>query len=348
MSNPITRQALDASVELRTPVLEKVFDNEFLGRKWKHVIEPEAIYRYVTGVNNFGQILKFDQHDILSDTNEVEYGFTTRLYAKRKSTSVAPCESPMTALAVGGAAPPQTTPWQRTTNVERESCLEAPAIREVVTWSVFQKYFLNPTFGGALVPGQRNVFTTSEDLTGIAFLTEPRNLSPIVSRLRLATSSRTDTEWDMDYDFRLGRINSSTLLVNYLLGPFTIGGGDAYLQIPQTKNTTTNIPPEGTCGTSNTAAQPTCKFQQFRVGLGYGSLIHHGFSGAANFGLDAEINQLQFASLQSTYNWDCCGLTLEYRRYAIGNVRNENLFRFNFTLANIGSFGNLRPQERLY
>jgi LPS-assembly protein len=348
VSNAITRQALDASVEFRSPVLEKVFDKEFLGRKWKHVIEPEAIYRYVTGVKNFNQILKFDQHDIMSDTNEVEYGFTTRLYAKRKSTAATPCESPMTALAVGGAAPPQTTPWQRVSNTESESCLKAPLIREMVTWSVFQKYFLNPTFGGALVPGQRNVFTTSEELTGIAFLTQPRNLSPIVSRLRLATSSKTDTEWDMDYDFRLGRINSSTLLVNYLLGPFTIGGGDAYLQIPQTKSTTTNVPAEGTCGTSNTTVQPTCKFQQFRVGLGYGSLIHHGFSSAANFGLDAEINQLQFASLQSTYNWDCCGLTLEYRRYAIGNVRNENLFRFNFTLANIGSFGNLRPQERLY
>lgn len=348
ISNGITRQAVDASVELRAPVLEKVFENEFLGRKWKHVIEPQATYRYVTGVNNFGQILKFDEHDILSDTDEVEYGFTTRLYAKRTSNAVTPCESPMTALAVGGAAPPQATPWQRVSYAGRESCLKAPLIREMITWSVFQKYFFNPTFGGALVPGQRNVFTTSEELTGIAFLTEPRNLSPIVSRLRIATSSRTDTEWDLDYDFQLGRINSSTLLVNYLLGPFTIGGGDAYLQIPQTKTTTTNVPPEGTCGPSNTTAQPTCKFQQFRFGLGYGSLIRHGFSGAGSFGFDTEINQLQFASLQTTYNWDCCGLTLEYRRYAIGNVRNENLFRFNFTLANIGSFGNLRPQERLY
>ncbi len=346
VSKPITRQALDASVELRPPVLEKVFDREFLGRKWKHVIEPEVTYRYVTGVNNFNQILKFDERDILSDTNEVEYGFTTRLYAKQNS-SIAPCESPMTALTVGGAAPPQTVPWQHLTNLEKDTCLHGPAVKETVTWSVFQKYFLDPTFGGALVPGQRNVFTTTEELTGIAFLTQARHLSPIVSRLRVATSSHTDTEWDMDYDFQLGRINSSTLLVNYNFGAFTFGGGDAFLQIPQTKNTT-NIPTEGTCGSSNAAAQPTCKFQQFRVGIGYGSLTRHGFSGAANFGLDAEINQLQFASLQSTYNWDCCGLTLEYRRYAIGSVRNENLFRFNFTLANIGSFGNLRPQERLY
>ena len=106
-------------------------------------------------------------------------------------------------------------------------------MREVATWEVAQKYFLDPNFGGALVTGQRNVFTTTEDLTGIAFATEPRHLSPIVSRLRAATSSNTDTEWDLDYDFQLGRINASTLLVNYNLGPFTVGGGDAFLQIPQ-------------------------------------------------------------------------------------------------------------------
>jgi len=41
-------------------------------------------------------------------------------------------------------------------------------------------------------------------------------------------------------------------------------------------------------------------------------------------------------------------MTLEYRSYTIANVRNENLFRFTFTLANIGSFGSLRHQESLY
>jgi len=39
---------------------------------------------------------------------------------------------------------------------------------------------------------------------------------------------------------------------------------------------------------------------------------------------------------------------VEYRRFALGAVRNENQFRFNFTLANIGSFGNIRRQEQLF
>jgi LPS-assembly protein len=258
----------------------------------------------------------------------------------------------MTALAVGSAAPEQTVPWQRVSNLDNLPCAPGPEVREVATWEIAQKYFLDPTFGGALVTGQRNVFTTTEDLTGIAFITQPRHLSPVVSRLRVATSSRTDTEWDLDYDFQLGRINASTLLVNYNVGPFTVGGGDAFLQIPQqlaNSTMTSSTQSEGQCSpVTSTTTQVTCKFQQFRVALGYGGLNRRGFSAASSFGIDAETKQLQFATAQTSYNWDCCGVTLEYRRYAIANVRNENLFRFTFSLANIGSFGNLRRQERLY
>ncbi len=49
------------------------------------MIEPRVIYRYVTGVDNFARILRFDERDILSNTNEVEYGVVNRLYAKRTS-----------------------------------------------------------------------------------------------------------------------------------------------------------------------------------------------------------------------------------------------------------------------
>ena len=39
----------------------------------------------MTGVNDFANVLHFDERDILSDTHEVEYGFATRLYAKHAS-----------------------------------------------------------------------------------------------------------------------------------------------------------------------------------------------------------------------------------------------------------------------
>jgi LPS-assembly protein len=204
-----------------------------------------------------------------------------------------------------------------------------------VTWELTQKYFLDPTFGGALISGQRNVFTTTADLTGIAFLNEPRHLSPIVSRLRVETSARTDAEWDLDYDFQGNRVNASTLLANYHFGQVTIGGGDAILQIP------------GQSALFSGSAE-TSHFNQFRAALGYGRPVKRGFSAAGSVGFDADNGSLQFVSAQTTYNWDCCGVTMEYRSYTVANVRTENLFRFTFTLANIGGFGSMRPQERLY
>lgn len=346
-NDPTNRQALEASVELRPPALERIFDRELLGRKWKHVIEPQIAYRLVTGVNDSSNVLHFDERDILSNTHEVQYGFVTRLYAKRMSPSIEDCETQMTGLAVGSVAPEQTVPWQHASNLDGKPCDAGPNVKEVVTWELAQKYFLDPTFGGALVPGQRNVFATTEDLTGIAFLTQARHLSPLISRLRLATGGHTDTEWDMDYDFQLNRVNASTLLVNYNMGPFTFGGGDAFLQIPQTNTVQPGLS-EGKCGPVEGSNQITCKFQQFRVAMGYGSLTRRGPSAAFSLGIDSETRQLQFATAQTTYNWNCCGITLEYRRYAIASVRNENLYRFTFSLANIGSFGNLRRQERLY
>ena len=337
VSDPINRQALETALELRPPVLERVFDKEFLGRKWKHVIEPRAAYRFVTGVNNFTNVLKFDDRDILTDTHEVQYGFVTRLYAKRTSKKPEDCDVIMKALMVGGPAPESIIPWQHPTARTQATagCPAGPQVREVVTWEMDQKYFLDPTFGGALIAGQRNVFTTTADLTGIAFLSEPRHLSPLVSRLRVETSSRTDAEWDLDYDFHNDSVNASTLLANYHFGQVTIGGGDAILQIP------------GRASLSSGSAEPA-HFNQFRTALGYGRNVKRGFSAAGSVGFDADGGSLQFVSAQTTYNWDCCGVTMEYRSYTVANVRTENLFRFTFTLANIGGFGSMRPQERLY
>jgi LPS-assembly protein len=336
VSDPIDRHAIETTVEIRPPALERVFDKEFLGRKWKHVIEPRAVYRFVTGVNNFANVVKFDERDILTDTHEVEYGFVTRLYAKRTSDQPEDCSKIMTALTVGGAAPESTIPWQHTNPLAGPGCQPGPPVRELVTWELAQKYFLDPTFGGALVPGQRNVFTTTIDLTGIAFLTQPRHLSPLVSRLRVETSARTDVEWDMDFDFQNNSTNASTLLANYHIGQVTIGGGDAILQIP------------GQTAASSANLADIARFNQFRAAVGYGSAIKRGFSAAGSFGFDADLAQLQFVSAQATYNWNCCGMTLEYRTYTVANVRNENLFLFNFSLANIGSFGSLRQLGRLY
>jgi LPS-assembly protein len=335
-SSLIDRKAVEGSLEIRPPALERVFDREFLGRKWKHVVEPRATYRYVTGVDNFSRILRFDERDILSNTNEVEYGVVNRLYAKRDSEESEDCdESGMASLVVGRPPAASRFPWDRQPEPGEAVCHPGPRVLEILTWEIAQKYFLDPNFGGALIPGQQNVFTTTVDFTGIAFLTDARRLSPLISRLRFQPNRRAEAEWDIDYDFKKQRINASTIFLNYRFGSYTFGGGDAYLQAPSATQ-----PPPG-----STVAQA---FNQFRLLFGYGQPNKRGFSGAANLGFDANLGFLQYSAVQTAYNWDCCGLSVEYRRFALGAVRNENQFRFNFALANIGSFGNLRRQEKLF
>ena len=327
----LNRKSLEASFEVRPPALSRVFDHPWMGRRWKHVIEPRIKYDYVTGVNNFADILHFDATDVLTNTNEVEYSLVNRLYAKHLDPNAKDCAAQgMSTLTIGGAPQVGAVPWEVPPNPDAQACASGP--REILSWEIGQKYFFDSTFGNALVVGQRNVFTTTADFTGIAFLDSARRFAPLISRLRIETNPRTNTEWDLDYDLKDGRINSSMALVNYRFGAFIMGGGDAFLRVIDTGAGTT----------------PTSEFNQFRLLFGYGQLNKRGLSAASSFGFDADNGSLQYATAQTSYNWDCCGLSLEFRRFALGAVRNENQYRFMFTLANIGAFGNLKRQERLY
>jgi LPS-assembly protein len=57
--------------------------------------------------------------------------------------------------------------------------------------------------------------------------------------------------------------------------------------------------------------------------------------------------QLIYATTQVSYNTDCCGFSIQFRRFSFG-LRNENQFRLSFAVANIGSFGTLRNQDRIF
>ncbi|MFB3916992.1 MAG: LPS-assembly protein LptD [Terriglobales bacterium] len=306
----INRSAFQTSFELRPPTLARIFDRPFLGRTFKHTFEPRLVYRYTTGVDNFDQILRMDERDILSNTNELEYAIVNRLYAK-----AAPKES---CAAAPGAA----------------GC-NIPAAREVISWELAQKYYFDPDFGGALVNGRRNVFTSTVDFTGIAFLTEPRRFAPVISRLRIY-APRTAIQWYLDYDTKKGYISSSRAALTYRFWrEFALSGAHTYLRTPGEILVSTPIPSPNV-------------FNQWRIQLSYGHPNKLGFNAGATVGYDANLNFLQYSAVQTSYNWDCCGVTFEYRRFALGSVRNENQFRFALTLTNVGTAGTLRKQERLY
>jgi LPS-assembly protein len=329
----LNRREVEASIELRPPVLEKVYCREIFGRRLKHVIEPIFTYNYTTGVGNFQHIIRFDQTDILSNTSEFQYDLIQRIYGRRRSTRQEPgCEAAPPASGHTEKLPPAYIPGVSALRPRCED--EGNTTRELLSWEVKQKYYINETFGGALVTGRRNVFTATDDLTGIAFLDTPRTWSPVISKLRVQTSANTDVQWQLDYDPVRGRINSSATFAEYRVGEYFVGLSDSFF----------HVPPNST----ETFSNAPLVFNQFRYLLGYGHPSKGGFSGGFSMGYDQSLDFLQYAAAQSSYNWDCCGLSVEYRHINVPGINVENEYRFAFTLANIGTFGNMRHQERLY
>ena len=368
-SGGLNRALLEAGVELRTPVLERTFDagplTHLLGRDIKHTLEPEAHYRYVTGVSDFDRTLRFDVRDVVSDTNELEYGLTQRLFLR--PSSLRPCEE--------GELPNDTealpdAPQDKNHDITEDKTPRGPGVsptgpglprggitarahdeaygteapptcggtRESLRWRLVQRYYFNSTFGkNVLALNRRNVLETTLDLSGVAFLTDPRAISPLISELRLSATSHLDLEWDLNYDTHAGKFTQDNIFLNFHQASYF--GGASYARL--------NAPGRFFDSTTNTTSQ-TSDFSQLRLLAGYGTPTRPGFSIAANLGLDLKTTQTQYATLQTGYNWKCCGISGEYRKFELGSVRNENAYRFNFTLANIGSAGNLRRAERLF
>jgi LPS-assembly protein len=338
----LNRSDLEVQLDLRPPVLERTFDAGFVRRLLrhdvKHTIEPELTYRYVSGVDNFQDVLRFDAVDVVSDTNELEYGATQRLFLRRTGTGAQPCRAADTAAdaneilgGAGGDAAEEAGEATGRTDDAQPVC----GNREWISWRVAQKYFFDPSFGGAVVNGRRNILATTLDFSGIAFLTEPRNISPLLSRLRVRTSEKTDVEWDFDYDTGAKKFTANNIYADVHQGDFIAGVSYARLNAPGRSYV------EG-------VASSVADFNQMQAKLGFVRPTKTGLSTAASAGIDLDLGTVQYGAIQTSYNWNCCGVSVEYRKYELGTARNENVYRFNFTLANIGSAGNIRHSDQVF
>jgi LPS-assembly protein len=327
LGESLNRKAFLGEIHLQPPVLERDFSGGLLRRllhnaELRHTIEPEVTYRYVTGINHYADTLRFDLTDTLTNTNEMEYGLTQRLFLRHLRPR--PCKKGDEALGPDKLCGGGTTDW--------------------LSWTVAQKHFFNPEFGHAVVPGERNVFATTLDLSGVAFLSSPRRASPIVSRLRLRTTDATDLEWDLDYDARSGRVQASNVFAAYRRGDYFFSVGDARLfnLLPRV----TTLPDAPTANPNSTSSQN--KFNQVHVAAVFGSPTKRGLSAGTNVGYDFTLNTLQYLGAQTGYNRDCCGFSFEMRRYTLGTVRDDTQYLFAFTLAGVGSAGSLRPMLRVF
>ena len=319
----LNRSDLEASVEIRPPALERDFELPMWHRELRHVIEPELTYRYVGGIGAQARnVLLFDTTDIATDVNEAGFSLTQRFYLR--PTEGQPCNTDDADQATDGGT--------------GKACSNTP--REWATWQIAQEYFIDPNFGGAVISGRRNVFDATLDLMAPTFLTSPRNIAPVVSRMRFEAIDNLRVEWDLDYDSIAGRIAANNLFAGYSFGRTTLGIGHALL----------NAPDEQTSSVSSVAT--LIKSQQLQPFFEFGKQSGKGFDLAVNGGYDFVQHEVQYAGVQAVYNWNCCGLTAGYRRYELGTVgstsRDETQWLYSFTLANFGAVGDIRRANSVF
>jgi LPS-assembly protein len=289
-SQSLTRNDGEFTFDLRLPTLERFFvpAKTQPRRRYKHTIEPQITYRYITGIDNFPQFIRFDSDAIRANTSEVEYGVTQCLWMK------------------SGDDQPQ----------------------ELLSWKLVQKRYFDSTFGGAIFNGQRNVLEPLDSVSRFAFALGPRNSSPIVSDFKITPGGPFDTEQLLEYDPQLSKITVIGTLVK--VKPYR----EFFATIAHFRLQADPI------------LQPLSN--QVRVLMGYGSETRRGFNMTTGISYDITNSALQNQLVQISYNGKCCGLALEYRRIQLGQVRTDNQFRVAFIIANIGTFGNLRHQEKIF
>ncbi len=297
----------DLTVDLRPPPLERIFTQPRWGQRFKHVVETDIVYRLVRAhdAESLLDVVRYDQVDILAETNEFEYSLSNSLFVRK-----------------------DVPPGQA----------EKPQARPLISWRISQKYYFDPTFGGALQPGQRTVFEPTISLTGFQFA-RGQHLSPVVSVLKFSPFTNYDTELRADISPNGGGILNAGITSHVRHGPYGLSLTDFFIN--RTAGLSTPVTPSG-----NLASLPS--FHLLRAVASFGDTNRRGLSGA--FGTDYNFTQrraLQAVS-QVSYNFGCFALDFEFRRFSLGTIRRENQFRIALSLANVGTFGNLKPRERLY
>lgn len=199
--------------------------------------------------------------------------------------------------------------------------------REVLSLEIWQRRYFDTDLGGAIAPGRRNVVTSSLEMTPFAFFDQARGYSPIAAALRTRPSDRWALEWRTDYDPLREKIVNSSVTADYqLFDNVLLGVGHNSVR------STPELSPAS---------------NQITNSLRYGGFNRRGWNFAVSSIYDYRQQVFVYAASQASYNTDCCGFGFEVRRFAIP-TRSENQFRISLSIANVGSFGTLRPQERLF
>lgn len=297
-SNNVFRKYAEFSLNIRPPSLAKTFTNSDGTPRIKHVIEPTITYHNISGVNNFDKIIRFDERDTVANTNEIEYGVVNRFFVPR-----------------------QKADGSKTT-------------QEILSIALTQKYFFDPTFGGALQPGTRNQFFPINTLSGFAFGSQKRNFSPLNLNVRYRPLSSISADVRMDYDTEQNKVRNFSATASYSRSNFSIS--ERYYKISKLQTAPGVIEP----GTFPGSLLVTT------IALGNDTRGYYG-GGTFTYDFTDVINPitgvrtragLRRSSSYFGYSCDCGNIELNLTTINVNGFK-ETRFSLSFTLSGVGSFG---------
>ncbi len=316
----VLRKYGEFELDFRPVALARNFYGKNDAFRFRHVIEPFLTYRYITGVNNFRKIIRFDYSDTVTDTNELEFGVTNRFFTRRYTEAVTDeAQKALRENSVLSKDPLAVQPY------------------EIFTLTIRGKYFFDTRFGGALIPGQRNQIQPITALTFYTFGGVPRRFSPINidATYRPRNGIFLNTRMDVGVQGDGLRAISATVGLDTKLVKF--------FQTFYYTRAVTLIPSLEQYGNLDRREAGTLRGSQWSPSIFVGNR-DKGFYGGLSLFFDFENNRaLRNTPLVSSlytigHASDCCSVTAQYYTYNVG-VRRENRFVFSFRLNGIGTFG---------
>jgi LPS-assembly protein len=323
LSRNITRSYGEFELDVRPPAFAKDFrrgDGSFF---FRHVIEPYMVYRKISGINNFDRIIRFDYSDAIADTNEIEFGIANRFFTRRSTENVS--DVPV-----------------KENGQERPQLASQPY--EALTITLRGKYFFDPFFGGALIPGQRNQFYPINTLSGFVYGGVPRRFSPLNVDARYRPRRNLFVDVRTDLDTRGGGMRSLST---------TFGLTRSLIEVFQSFYYTRAIelvPSLARFADARGFEAGTLRGSQWSPSVFLGNR-ERGLFGGASFFFDFQKrpgrgdSSLINSTITLGHSWDCCAVTTQFSTWNVG-LRKENRLVFSFRLNGIGSFGTEQIGQR--
>jgi LPS-assembly protein len=316
----VVRSYGEFEFDIRPVALARNFYGKNNSFRFRHVIEPYVTYRLVKGVSNFNKIIRFDYTDTETDTNEIEFGLTNRFYTRKYTEAV-------------------TSEAQKRLQQNPELNKNPLAVQpyEIFTLTVRGKYFFDKTFGGALIPGQRNQIAPITALSFYTFGGVPRRFSPLNIDVTYRPRKTIFANTRMDYGLQGDGLRDISA---------TVGYDTKLLKIFQTfyyTRAVSLIPSLAQYADANGKEAGTLRGSQWSPSIFIGNRDKGLYAGTSLF-FDFQNRREQggkplISSLYTLgYAYDCCSVAIQYYTFNVG-IRRENRFVFSFKLNGIGAFG---------